>query len=142
MSNRIGKLPPRYSYIQNKYQDLRFSKCPRCNHNTWNRKFALFIHIMDLGQVVLGKTCKYCSKCELIIAHEDELEQELANVLSSINPQVIGNEYMVIGTANKNVWKKHLGKKSNLNQHIEHISDFKETLDLQVTPGGWYRPHK
>jgi hypothetical protein len=58
---------------------------------------------MDFVQVALGKTCKFCSKCELIIVHEDELDQELANILSSINPQVIGNEYMVMGTVNKNV---------------------------------------
>ena len=38
---RIGKLPPRYSFILNPYADVRLSKCPRCQKLTYLRKFAL-----------------------------------------------------------------------------------------------------
>ena len=66
---RLGKLPPRYLFILNPYTDARFSKCPRCERPTHLRKFALFILIDDWGPLVLGKTCRYCTRCELIIAH-------------------------------------------------------------------------
>jgi len=90
---RIGKLPPRYSFILNSYTDVRLSKCPRCQKLTHLRKFALFIHIDAWGPMALGKTCRYCSRCELIMAHQDELEAQLAHSFSQMAPEVIGNEY-------------------------------------------------
>src|SRR5580700_308026 len=65
----IGQLTPRYSFLLNPYLDIRLSKCPGCNGLTHNRKFALFIHIDGWGPLVLGKTCRYCTSCELIIVH-------------------------------------------------------------------------
>jgi hypothetical protein len=79
---RIGKLPPRYSFILNPYADVRLSRCPRCQKLTYLRKFALFIHIDVWGPMALGKTCRYCSRCELIMAHQDELEAQLAHSFS------------------------------------------------------------
>lgn len=46
---RIGKQPPRYSFMLNRYSDVRLSKCPRCRKPTHLRKFALFIHIDGWG---------------------------------------------------------------------------------------------
>jgi hypothetical protein len=83
----IGKLPPRYSFILNPYADVRLSKCPRCQKLTYLRKFALFIHIDAWGPMALGKTCRYCSRCELIMAHQDELEAQLAHSFSQIAPE-------------------------------------------------------
>lgn len=98
---RLGKMPPRYSFILNQYPTERLSKCPKCNKATYPRKFALFIHIDKWGPLVLGKTCKYCSKCELIIAHQDELESQLAYNFSRLAPEVIGNDYLVMGTMDR-----------------------------------------
>ena len=105
---RIGKLPPRYSFILNPYPEERLSKCPRCRKPTHARKFAFFIHVEGWGPMALGKTCKYCSGCELIIAHQHELEHELAYSFSKFAPDVIGNEYLVIGTIEKKVWQRGL----------------------------------
>ena len=103
-TKRIGKLPPRYSFILNPYTDVRLSKCPRCQKPTHLRKFALFIHIDAWGPMALGKTCRYCSRCALIMAHQDELEAQLAHSFSQIAPEFIGNEYLVLGTIDKKVW--------------------------------------
>jgi len=70
---RIGKLAPRYTFLLNPYSDVRLSKCPRCGRPTHSRKFALFVHVEGFGPLVLGKTCRYCTHCELVIAHRDEL---------------------------------------------------------------------
>ena len=96
--DRIGELPPRYSYMLNPHSDVRLSKCPKCEKLTYLRKFALLIHIEAWGLMALGKTCRYCSRCELIMVHQAELEAELAQSFRRIAPEVIGKAYMVLGT--------------------------------------------
>jgi len=102
-------------------------------------KFALFIHIDAWGPMALGKTCRYCSRCELIMAHQDELEAQLAYSFSQIAPEFIGNEYLVLGTIDKKVWKEGLaGGGGELGEMLKHMADFKRVLKLEVDPGGWY----
>lgn len=136
---RIGTLPPRYSFILNPYVNERLSSCPECRRLTHYRKFALFIHIYDWGTIVMGKTCRYCTPCELIIAHQDELEGELARTFSSMAPDVVGNEYLALGTVDKKVWKRSLeGEDLEIQEILGHMADFKRVLNLEVEPGGWY----
>jgi hypothetical protein len=138
--NRIGKLKPQYSFILNPYSDVRLSKCPKCKKLTHLRKFVLFIAIREFGPMTLGKTCRYCSKCELIMAHQNELEAELIIGLQKIAPQVIGNEYFVVGTFDQKIWQRGLQEGGLTESEIfEYLADFKKVLDLKITPGGWYR---
>ena len=140
---RIGKLPPRYAFILNPYADVRLSKCPRCQKSTYLRKFALFIHIDGWGPMVLGKTCRYCSHCELIMAHQDELEAQLTHSFGQIAPEVIGRVYLVLGTIDQKVWKAGLaGDGGQLGEMLQHVAEFKRVLKLAVEPGGWQAPNK
>src|ERR1044071_5344856 len=135
----IGKLPPRYSFILNPHEGTRLSKCPLCLRLTFPRKFALFIHVDEWGPMALGKTCKYCSRCELIMVHQDELEAQLAYRFSKIAPEFIGNEYLVIGTVDKRVWKRGLeGSGGEFGEMLKHIADFNRVYNLHFEPGGWY----
>ena len=135
---RIGKLPPRYSFALNPHKDTRVSKCPRCSRLTNARKFPLFIHVDDWGPIVLGKTCRYCPRCEFIIVHQDELERELARFFEQHGPDPIGNDYFVLGTVSLKAWKDGLqGKKGDLDHMLEHFSDFKKRLKLEMERGGW-----
>lgn len=137
--SKIGALPPRYSFILNPYPDQRLSRCPKCQKLTHLRKFALLIIIDDWGSIVLGKTCRYCTPCELIMTHQDELESELAFFFASQTPEVIGNEYIVLGTVDKKLWKQSLeGSEPQLEDALQHVAEFKSVLDLEVEPGGWY----
>ena len=134
----LGKLPPRYSFLLNPYSDVRLSKCPQCHSLARQKKFALLIHIDAWGLVPLGKTCRWCPRCELIMAHQDELENILAQCFSSRNPDVIGNKYLVMGTVDMQVWRKGLkGAVSTLQDVLDHTADFKMRYDLKVDPGGW-----
>lgn len=133
----IGKLPPRYGFLLNPYSDIRLSKCPRCAKLTHPRKFALFIHIDDWGPLALGKTCRYCSRCELIIVHQDELEAQLAHTFATLDPGKIGKDYLVIGTLDKPVWRKGLEQSGQpLDDALDHVADFKKVWQLHVE-GGW-----
>lgn len=136
---RLGKLSPRYSFGLNAYEETRFSRCPICEGRTHPRKFALFIVIDGWGPMALGKTCKFCSRCQLIIAHQDELEHELAFLFEKLDPSVIGNEYMVFGTVDKKVWKKGLGGEGvEQGNMLDHVADFEKEYELHFEPGGWY----
>ncbi len=136
---RIGNLPPRYSFMLNPYAEVRLSQCPKCQKLTHLRKFALLIHIDKWGPMALGKTCRYCSRCELIMAHQDELETQLAYSFSQLAPEMIGNEYMVLGTIEKKVWQEGLkGMERPLTEMLNHVAEFKQYYELEYEPGGWY----
>jgi hypothetical protein len=135
--HRIGKLPPRYSFILNPYRDVRVSKCPQCGRPTHARKFALFIHVDDWGPLMLGKTCRYCTPCELLVAHKDELDAQVAHSLGQVAPEAVGSDYLVLGTVDKKVWQEGLrGGGTQLGDSLEHMADFKRVLGLKVE-GGW-----
>lgn len=135
--DRIGSLPRRYAFILNPYSNERLSKCPQCGRPTHPRKFALLIHIERFGPLAIGKTCRYCTPCELLIAHRHELEAELAHSLTEIAPEVVGNEYLVLGTMDKRAWRQGLhGNKSESGSCLKHVAQFEKVLDLKVD-GGW-----
>ena len=136
---RIGRQPPRYAFLLNPYTDVRLSKCPTCARPTHPRKFALFVHADGWGPLALGKTCRYCTRCELVIAHKDELDAEIAHSLSKLAPAAVGREYVVLGTLDRKVWKQGLGgNPQSLDAALEQMAEFKTVLDLHVEPGGWH----
>jgi hypothetical protein len=135
--NQIGNLKPRYSFILNPYVDIRLSRCPDCQGPTHPRKFALFIHLDGWGPLILGKSCRYCTPCEIIIAHRDELEAELAQTPARFVPPTPGEGYLVVGTVDLKTWRKGLeGSGTQMNEVLEHLADFKKYLTLHVE-GGW-----
>lgn len=144
MPNRhIGKLPPRYWFYLNPYQGVRFTRCPKCDRPTQLRKFPLLIHVDPKQLLVLGKTCRYCSRCELIIAHQDLLEQQLAVKFSEKAPEVVGNKYFVIGTMAKKTWEKAIKSTTTMEKAFEHAADFKRHVTFKPQHFGWvYNPPK
>ena len=134
---RLGDLPPRYSFLLNPYTDQRLSKCPKCGKLTFLRKFPLFIHVQGVGPLVLGKTCRYCAKCELIMAHKDELDAEVQHALAKRMPEAVGSEYMVLGTMERRAWQRSLEGGQPLEEAMKHVAEIKKHLVLEVEPGGW-----
>ena len=139
VKTRIGKLPPRYSFMLSPHTEVRLSKCPKCRKAIHLRKFALFIHIDEWGPMVLGKTCRYCSRCAMVMVQRTELELELAHGLSPIAPQITAKHYLVLGTMEKKIWREGLdGEAKPLAAMLKHVADFKRQFELQYEPGGWY----
>ncbi len=132
MKKTLGKLPPRYSFILNPYRDVRVSKCPLCQRLTHGRKFALFIHLTKFHPTVLGKTCRYCTPCKLIVVRQDELEAELAINIGRLAPEAVGCEYLVLGTMDKKAWQKTLNRVSDLGENLKHVAQIKKYLELKV----------
>src|ERR687891_1300180 len=131
-NTRIGKLLPRYSLLVNSHAEVRLSKCPKCQKVTHLRKFALFIHIDDWGPMVLGKMCRYCSRCAMVMVQRAELEAELAHGLSQIAPQVIAKHYLVLGTMEKKIWRGGVGVGAKTPPGwLEHGAAFSSQCGLQ-----------
>jgi hypothetical protein len=128
----IGNLPPRYSFVLNPHANVRLTKCPNCRKATHLRKFALFIHVGEWGAMALGKTCRYCSQCEVMMVQQAELEEELAHGLSRVAPQVQAKDYLVLGTIEKKAWRKGLKAKAKpLAAMLDHVAQFKHHYKLE-----------
>ena len=46
------------------------------------------------------------TRCDLLIAHQDELEAWLAAFFGHQQPEVVGNAYLVVGTEERAAWRR------------------------------------
>ncbi|WP_242056219.1 hypothetical protein [Nostoc flagelliforme] len=98
----------------------------------------MVIHIEPKQLFLLNKQCKYCPNCDLIIAKKQEIEPLMAATFVQTNPQIVGNNYVVMGTVDKKDWKE--GDKSLLSpsEMVGRIYVFKDVWNFEVIPAGWY----
>ena len=132
---RLGALPPRYSFVLNPHRDAGFTRCPKCEAKTRIRKLPLVIHVEDFGVVVLGKTCRLCPACEVLIAHQAEIEQLLSALLGRA---VDAQTFVVLGTVERPVWRRSLTHPAAVDAVKKHMADFKTYLRVDFTPAGCY----
>ncbi len=95
---QFGKLPPRYNFFLNPYENERFTHCPQCATKTGQRKLPLVIHVDPMYPLSINYTCRNCPTCDLLIAHQDEIEHLLSAMFEKHAPDAIGNEYLMLGT--------------------------------------------
>ncbi|MEO8973273.1 MAG: tetratricopeptide repeat protein [Ktedonobacteraceae bacterium] len=124
----IGKLEPRYRFFLNPYKAERFTTCPRCGMMSRTRKFTLTVLIEPMYPLLVDKVCRYCYHCDMIILHQDQLEEQLAGHFSTVSPDIIGNDYVVVGTIDPAEWKRRDQDRPSDLQIAEHLHDFKEVL--------------
>ena len=128
---RLGKLPPRYRFGLNPFPEVRWARCPRCQKLTFSRKFPLLIAIEAVRSLVaLGITCRYCAKCEFIVAHQHEVEEELAILFTRKLPEAVGSDYVVLGVVESATWKKSLDDPVGMEELLAHTADIKDHYDL------------
>jgi hypothetical protein len=133
LTDRIGALPPRYGFILNPHAHSGFARCARCDTKTNIRKLPLVIHVEGFGLVLLNKTCRLCLRCDTLVAHKAELDKLLRAVVGAPDP-----EYVVLGTANRQVYRRGLAGRASLDDVKDHMADFKSYWKVDVTPRGWY----
>jgi hypothetical protein len=139
-TTQLGKLPPRYRFFLNPYQDMRFTRCPKCDNKTKLKKLPLVIHIESMIILSLNKTCRFCPYCDLLIVHQDELEHLLASIFSQQKPEIVGNDYLVLGTQDRPAWKEGTQQQTTIQDAFDTLHDFKQVLTFTVTGGGWMPP--
>jgi hypothetical protein len=135
-TKRLGKQPPLYRFCLNPYSDVRYTSCPLCGAKMRQRKLPLLIHVAPMQPVAINKICKYCPACDLLIAHQDEVEDLLVGVFEPRRPDMIGNDYLVIGTLDRPAWKQGMTAPLPLEAMLAHLHDFKRVVTIQPS-GGW-----
>jgi len=104
------------------------------------RKLALLIHIehpAGARLAILGKACRLCVECEMLIAHEADISQLL--VALGLAPGGVSPSYVVLGTVALPVWRAGLTRGVTLDSVRAYAADFKQYMRIGITPGGWYR---
>lgn len=129
----------RHYFFLNPYEDAAFTKCPKCESKTKVRKFPLVIHIEPRQLLLLNKQCRYCPGCDLIIAKKADVESLMSASFEESRPEIIGNDYLVIGVVDRKDWRE--GKKGKLldSETIEQAYVFKDVLNFEPAHFGWYR---
>ena len=135
----LSQLPRKYHFALNPYPEMRLSRCPYCDQKTSQRKIPLLIHIEPLNLISLNYTCRYCQACDLLIAHKHEIELLLTTLFRQRDPGVIGNEYLIMGTMDKAVWREALHQPKAAQEMLSKANIFLEYhKELRMTRPGWY----
>ncbi len=136
-TSRLGELPPRYSFVLNGYEREKFTRCPRCTAPTRIRKLPLLIHVEHPDGprlTILGKTCRLCPVCEVLVAHAAEISNILveAGLVESATP-----EYVVLGTVDRRVWRAGMARSVTIEAIRAATADFKQYLRVDIEPRQW-----
>lgn len=130
-------LRTRHRFFLNPYANMAFTKCPKCEAKTKQRKVPLVIHIEPSNLLVLNKTCRYCERCDLLIARQAEVEPLLAAAFETRWPEDIGNPYLVIGTLDRTDWRDRALWQSRPTEVFDRAYVFEDVWRFDVDLGGW-----
>ena len=62
----------------------------------------------------------------------------MARAFTQLNPEVVGNDYLVIGTVERATWKRTMQSQLPLEVTLDALHDFKEVVSFKLV-GGWGR---
>ncbi len=62
--------------------------------------------------------------------------------LENVNPEVIGNEYLTFGVVERKDWREGNKGKIHPSEIIDRTYIFKDVLDFELMPLGWYPTEK
>lgn len=127
----------RYDFYLNPYDDIAFTKCPRCERPTKQRKLPLVIACRNPdGVLFLNKTCRFCPSCELLIARKREIEPMVAASFKSNRPLVEGEDWMILGTADRADWREGAKTQTPKAEILDRVWFFRKHLEFEIR-GGW-----
>jgi len=127
----------RHYFFLNPYRNVAFTKCPRCQTKTLVRKFPLVIHIEPRQIFILNKQCRYCTRCDLIIARKSEIETLMTVCFEEKNPEIVGNDYLIMSTLEKRTWRARNSFDNDVDT-LERTYVFKGVWDFELVCRGWY----
>jgi hypothetical protein len=139
---RMGALAPRYLFVLNPHSQARFTKCPQCETKTRVRKIPLVIHVPAVGLVTLGKRCRLCLNCEILIAHQADVDGLIGALRQRQGAKGPPEEYLVLGTTDFSTWRRGFSGRISLEELAPHMADFKGHLKVDYAAGGWVSPEE
>lgn len=128
-------------FFLNPYDDAAFTRCPRCaTAPTKVRKVYLAVHVEPRSLNVLNKSCRLCERCDLLIVKQSKLESLLAYAVGRHSPQLIGNDYLVLGTLDRADGRQVKAGDKTPVWAIERTHIFREVLRFEPAPSWVYDP--
>jgi hypothetical protein len=88
--------------------------------------------------VSLNKTCRYCSNCDLLIVHKDDLDELLERICLQLFPELAGHDYLVVGTMDRKTWREGL-QISSFEELLTMVHDFKQHLEFEPARYVWVK---
>ena len=137
MSAYFGRLPPQYRFALNTRLDARFTRCPECKRKMKQRTLPLIVHVEPRYLSTFVQTCRYCPDCDLLIAHADLLGAQMLNWFAEYDPSVVGNEYVIIGTMERQAWDAHIRESRFINEVMGDVHDFAAVVRIEGYVGNW-----
>ena len=89
---------------------------------------------------LLNKTCRLCLLCETLIVDQAELERVI--IAAGFSAAVKAQDYVVLGTIDRRMWRRGLAGAARLPDIRKHIADFKKYLKIDVIPAHWERSNQ
>lgn len=133
----LGNLKPQHRFFLNPYGDARFTKCPQCLGKTKIRKRPFGVHIDPDVLMNLNMSGPYCPSCDLIILHQDDVEALLTMTFMELIPEIVGNNYLIIGTVERSYWRKTIKEGGTYQEFFDNLHDFKEAVDFEPMRYVW-----
>ncbi len=130
----------RFFFFLNPYADVAFTRCPKCEAKTKQRKLPLVIHVEPQTICVLNKTCRFCPACQLVIARQPEIEPMLQAMVDNGSPSIKQGEYLVIGTLDRADWRAGQKGEWSPAEAIDRAWVFEDHWNF-VVQGGWGPAH-
>src|SRR5262249_37830810 len=127
----LGTLPKLHTFFLNPYADVRFSSCPQCGGKTKIRKKPFLIHINPNQLLVLNMSGPYCPACDLMILHQDKLEALMVAAFEQRRPEILGNEYLVMGTMERQAWLQWGKEPLDPKATIANLHVFKKVVSFE-----------
>ena len=75
-----------------------------------------------------------CVACEMLIAHEFELNAEVQQVASRSDSDA---EYLVLGTLGSGTWRAGMREHISIEQVKHDMADFVAYMKVEITPRHW-----
>jgi len=138
----VGRLEPQHRFFLNPYDDLRFSKCPKCLEKTRIRKFPFGIHLDPNVLMTFNLSGPYCPSCDLIIMHQDKVESLLTMAVMERDPSIVGNDYLILGTLERGYWRKASQQGGTAQGFFDNLHDFEEVLLFEPMYPVWLPDNK
>ena len=135
--DRLGQLEPMHRFFLNPYPDVRFTKCPLCDQMMKSRKKPFLIHIDPNVLLTFNITGKYCPTDDLLILHQDRLESMMTTSLMQHDHTLIGHDYLVIGTIERDYWQERVQGKGDDQDMFDHLHDFIEYVHIEPARWTW-----
>lgn len=133
--SETSEVKEKHYFFLNPYDGTAFTKCPKCEGKTKQRKIPLVIVLeKEKMFVFLNKTCKYCPCCDLLIARKSEMEEILKQLLK--RESLDEKDYAVIGTQEKSLWRKKAAQSAE-NLNSAGVALFKNVWKFTAQPAGW-----